>query len=693
MNLGSKRVIIMGETGAGRSSFINSVIGQGADKPATIGTDSSSCTENVEEFLYEPENGPAVSLLDTPGFGYYKIGSHKSESEILQMIDSFLNSNAKPEPTAFSGVVFLQSFNPSYLPKDSRKLMRKLKSFCNGQLNNVVVVTTRWDEQQNDETKTSEEAFDALLASNEFLNELMDAGVTFLRTGHFDEAIPQPPGDEYLSPLAIVKRLLGLEPDEEQTVSETNQGSKAGPPEQDLSRCMEQLQKTLEDLRTMAGATTSDRVAMNDDLQQRINKWESLLHKFCDQWKPWEDREKSLVASELESFAEKRRQELKKTHSEILRGQRTVGVEVAAMKQALVADQEERNRLSASWQSLREQEQKISNLQADKAALTVELSQVKSALAEQTNRAKLFEIENSSTYVSALRAQLQEMKGKQDAVEASKLKAEGELESTRKMLDEAKEGLGTRTQQVARLTGQVQAQAMEINTQVQRVTVLEAELEEGKERAQRAASLEAELVAEKRNVSALRAQLQEMKGKQDTLEAAKLQAKGELESTRKMLDEAKEGLGTRTQQVARLTGQVQAQAMEINTQIQRITLLEAELEKGKERAQRAASLEAELVAEKRNVSALRAQLQEMKGKQDVLEASRLKAKAELESTMKMFDEAKEGLRTRTQEVARLTGQVQAQAMEINTQIQRITLLEAELEQGKERAQRAASLER
>ena len=102
----------------------------------------------------------------------------------------------------------------------------------------------------------------------------------------------------------------------------------------------------------------------------------------------------------------------------MLGGQGKLGSQIVELKQAVEVSQTERKTLADEWQTLREHERKVSELQTDKIALLEELNKVKSAQAE------IIKMEIGSVYVSGLRAQLEEMKSDRDFVEASKLEIE-----------------------------------------------------------------------------------------------------------------------------------------------------------------------------------------------------------------------------------------------------------------------------
>jgi GTP-binding protein EngB required for normal cell division len=71
------------------SQFINSVLGY---KAAEVSDGALSCTETVQSFKYEHQDGLTVTLVDTPGFNFMGREGYQTNTEILQMIADFLES-------------------------------------------------------------------------------------------------------------------------------------------------------------------------------------------------------------------------------------------------------------------------------------------------------------------------------------------------------------------------------------------------------------------------------------------------------------------------------------------------------------------------------------------------------------------------------------------------------------------------
>ncbi|KAI0766712.1 hypothetical protein BC629DRAFT_1737431 [Irpex lacteus] len=75
-------ILVMGMTGAGKTTFINKASGSNL----VVGGGLESCTSEVQaadSFLLD---GRVVTLIDSPGFD----DTHRSEAEILREVTGFL---------------------------------------------------------------------------------------------------------------------------------------------------------------------------------------------------------------------------------------------------------------------------------------------------------------------------------------------------------------------------------------------------------------------------------------------------------------------------------------------------------------------------------------------------------------------------------------------------------------------------
>ncbi|KAJ2921619.1 hypothetical protein H1R20_g15477, partial [Candolleomyces eurysporus] len=662
--------------------FINAFFGK---EVAKVSSEAWSCTKGVEKFDYERRDGFVVSLVDTRGFNSYDKDSQdvKRDIQILQMMSDFLDG----QTTSFSGIVLLHSITtPSPLPQGSSKMMRMFKTLCgDDQLKNVVVVTTRWDESYYDEEalREAEAAEQLLLESPGFLRDLNDAGVRFLRTGHFDDNAPQPPRDKYPSPPTIVEQLLGLETggvknqdhaakgrvirercfeangkdtQEQEAEGAMIQGHDACPEldgvdTQDQTEEEEPVQEScdtgsiapanepkplkqdpggwmghdLEDLQSPTNIE-SEWIETNEDTQ-RIDRRKTLLGEFSTRWKAWEDRQKSLIADQLLSFGVKQEQELKSKHCEILEAHGKLSSHVSTeLKQALEASKKERDELKAGWQSLRERELKLNDGLHEARQKALELQTDKVTLLEKLNEVKSALAEQT--------AQVEIIKMESDSVYVWGLRA---------LLEE-----------------------MKTDRDLVKNSRFETELELEKTReAFRDAKNELEMQA--LELVRLRAQTTESE-----------HGTGQLTSLRAELYERNKRSEEQVQELALLRAQLQDGA-------QRITSLKTELEEGKKRSQeqvqestrlkdqvQARTTENELLMQQ--IASLKKELEES----HACKTSQLETELELARVREALKESREKLDLETQESACLRKQAQAKATKSEHHRQQITSLEKDV---------------
>ena len=170
--------------------------------------------------------------------------------------------------------------------------MRLFKQLCgNDRLSNVVVVTTRWDEVCHDEDAVNEaqNSETCLMEAEGLLKELNDAGVPFLRSGHFgpqavDPSV-QPPEERYSTPSAVVHSLLGLEPVYLKIQEQMGQG------------------KSIRE--TDAGMVLEDFKALKLEINERIDTIQRNLDSLNSATDPkaWEDLQKVSFSTSLASHS------------------------------------------------------------------------------------------------------------------------------------------------------------------------------------------------------------------------------------------------------------------------------------------------------------------------------------------------------------------------------------------------------
>ncbi|EKM58577.1 uncharacterized protein PHACADRAFT_253025 [Phanerochaete carnosa HHB-10118-sp] len=132
----SATIVVMGATGAGKSTFINLV----SNSKFEVGYGLESCTSEVDVAAPFMLDGKPVTLIDTPGFD----DTVKTEAEILRLIAEFLSVTYKQGRT-LHGIVFLQRITDTRMGGVARKNFRLFRKLCGDDtLRNVIIATNMW---------------------------------------------------------------------------------------------------------------------------------------------------------------------------------------------------------------------------------------------------------------------------------------------------------------------------------------------------------------------------------------------------------------------------------------------------------------------------------------------------------------------------------------------------------------------
>ncbi|KAF8466338.1 hypothetical protein BDZ91DRAFT_168767 [Kalaharituber pfeilii] len=130
------RIAVMGVTGAGKSTFIQTITG---DQRITIGHNLESCTQDIKYWPWK-YNGIDIMFIDTPGFN----DTNKSEGEILRDLSNWLmkscQNNAK-----LSGIIYLHRISDNRMEGAALRNLQVFQALCgDNSLQHVILVTTHW---------------------------------------------------------------------------------------------------------------------------------------------------------------------------------------------------------------------------------------------------------------------------------------------------------------------------------------------------------------------------------------------------------------------------------------------------------------------------------------------------------------------------------------------------------------------
>lgn len=278
-------IAIMGGTGTGKSTFINTIIGKDV---TDVGHGLESQTTEVKEYEFSMPNGVHVTLVDTPGFNDYNDNGGKSDLVILKEIGAYLKAKYD-EKRKFSGILYLHNIGDPKVGGSSQRNMAMFKKLCGPDpLKNVVVVTTFWDEvdlTQGVENETE------LKTKDKFFKGLVDGKCRFARSGKYSPG-KTPKGSEFPPPISIVSDLLALNPvfvemqkelAEGKTVEKTSAGVELYKELQELKRQQEKdvtdLNQKIAEMKSINARDREAREALEDESKVLKAQLEELVTK------------------------------------------------------------------------------------------------------------------------------------------------------------------------------------------------------------------------------------------------------------------------------------------------------------------------------------------------------------------------------------------------------------------------------
>ncbi|RXW23213.1 hypothetical protein EST38_g2621 [Candolleomyces aberdarensis] len=145
-------ILIMGPTGAGKSTFVNNILHENTPRGnrAAVSDSFQLCTADVAQyFVTIPERlakkyrtgHRQLIIVDTPGFGDPNV----RDSDILHSIATCLASSCHAG-TRVGGVIYVYPIYPDRMTGDDRSNLKALQQKCGETaLSKVVLATTRWN--------------------------------------------------------------------------------------------------------------------------------------------------------------------------------------------------------------------------------------------------------------------------------------------------------------------------------------------------------------------------------------------------------------------------------------------------------------------------------------------------------------------------------------------------------------------
>ncbi|KAF9031458.1 hypothetical protein BJ165DRAFT_1518895 [Panaeolus papilionaceus] len=146
----------MGQTGAGKSNFIEKLVGASGDQSALQPSSKSlkPDTNDIQltRILNNPTYGDRIVIVDTPGFDNGH--NFKSDTEILRIVGKWLEKAYKGQLQAnLAGIFYLHPISSNRMTTRPGKNLPVLKSLTgDAAAGRVVFITTMWD-LARDETR------------------------------------------------------------------------------------------------------------------------------------------------------------------------------------------------------------------------------------------------------------------------------------------------------------------------------------------------------------------------------------------------------------------------------------------------------------------------------------------------------------------------------------------------------------
>ncbi|KAF5384283.1 hypothetical protein D9615_003442 [Tricholomella constricta] len=135
--------LILGQSGAGKSTFINHAIGEHV---ASVGENLSSHTVHIRPYSMTLDSGRRIVLVDTPGFN----DTYASDREIMQRIIDWLSTRCSPK-MKFAGIIYLHEIIQTRTDPETN-LMHPTKLSKPEAPKYVILVTVKWKEMKDPES-------------------------------------------------------------------------------------------------------------------------------------------------------------------------------------------------------------------------------------------------------------------------------------------------------------------------------------------------------------------------------------------------------------------------------------------------------------------------------------------------------------------------------------------------------------
>ncbi|THG96261.1 hypothetical protein EW026_g5536 [Hermanssonia centrifuga] len=129
-------IAVMGPTGAGKSTFINTA----SNSDLRVGETLQSCTDKIEFSKSFELEGRMVTLVDTPGFD----DTAKSDTEVLNIVCDYF-STEYANGRLLHGIIYMYRISDNRVSGTAARNLQFYQQLCGPEaLSNSVIVTNMW---------------------------------------------------------------------------------------------------------------------------------------------------------------------------------------------------------------------------------------------------------------------------------------------------------------------------------------------------------------------------------------------------------------------------------------------------------------------------------------------------------------------------------------------------------------------
>ncbi|KAF9034630.1 hypothetical protein BJ165DRAFT_1534078 [Panaeolus papilionaceus] len=247
----SWRILIMGPTGAGKSSFIEALGLKNSSKISSNGLDG--CTQAISTYTLSNathKDGSPIYIVDSPGFADAKI----SEMAIVSMLQKWIKGHRY-----FSRVFYLTPVTRVRLPGSQRQVLRTFQALTGvNAAGNVTIVTTMWDTIWGEQAEVRAEGNYEQL-QNEIWKDFIQEGAQIAKFLNTQECV-----------LSLLNEALGRSSTKNFLIEGHDEHIKASPFEQNI---LVDLQDRIQNLRSHIPTLRnelSDVEALGDELLESV---------------------------------------------------------------------------------------------------------------------------------------------------------------------------------------------------------------------------------------------------------------------------------------------------------------------------------------------------------------------------------------------------------------------------------------